>query len=512
MKIDEIEITLQENEVALLEELNLLQSQIKDVDPKMLNEQMFDAIKNESIKSIAVALNVSYLLDGKNDLASNVQSLKERRENYNRDKIAGADFNKQIKEMAAGAGKDKKTGARERYIDCYTGEELIGGDSDNGKYDYEHPISAKELSTDRLIGIFLSEKEISSFANSESNLNVTHQSINRAKGDMTWKEWCVFLNKPSKDPTKTNAEHYNIDPIRSQDTYNKAQKAYYTTIGKSIGSSVGVKIGKNALKTSIFQFVKIIVIESIDELKKECIDPLTTRMKRIISKVVSRVHELWDTFKESAIGNLISMIIDTMLNFLLTTTKRIFNIIKQLITPIFKAMKEICSPASEKPFPERLLTASNIIGVALVGVLGIALDELINKSLMTVPVFAPFANYISPVLSTLIVGIASVLVLQFFDRFKSTIEFRKLSNKKNEIEYKLGCLKMESATVSDIRVTENIACSISIFKGVCGIASSCQKDIQDTCSNIIDRNFNSNEQLEETGSNLNDIDNMLRLI
>lgn len=514
--MEKLKIELNEEEQSLLEELNSLTEKLKDINPEKLNENMLEVIKNEAINSIGQSLGITDLLEyhptGGSILskgASNFVSLKKRREKYDRARMTGGTFNENIAEMANQAGKNKSTGAREHYNDCYTEAELVGGDVDKGKFDYEHVISAKELDQDVWAGILCSEDEIREFANSEANLKVTNSSLNRSKSDKTFEEFEKSWDQPSKqDPSKTNAEVWGLDKEKARKTYKEARTKYRKTVWSSAGN-MAKNVGGYALKKTVWELTRIVISELIDEFKIKCIDPLKERMSRVLDKIKKQLHILLTTFKEAVTDNFISIFIEAALGFFVKTSKNIFKIIRQLIRPIFTAFKTIVSPSSDVAMEERLSSAVKIVGGALVGVVGICLDEVINKGIFTVPLLAPFANYISPVLSSLIVGLGSVMLLQLFQREKNNMEFRNARMTKVKTESKLLNINIAKAKMSDIEADDSLMFTLDVFAEVRTIAKSCDEYMMIAYSRIQDLNEESRVLQQSTRNNLNDVDQLL---
>ena len=389
-----------------------------------------------------------------------------------------------------------------------TGEELIGGEPEKGKYDYDHVISAKELKDDILMGVFLSEQEMKEFLNSEQNLFPTHKDINRDfKKAKSWKELSNLFNKPcDKDPSKTNAEYYHINTKFAYENYLKVRASYYKRIGENTAKS----IGGYALKMTAFKLVKIIVGEIINECKIESIDSITNRMRKV-GKIVSRLFELWDTFKESAIANFVSILIDIAVSFFLDTTKKAFKIIRQIVSYIFSAIKILFDDS--KPITERINAALKIIGTALVATLGVLLEEVINKAIVAnIPILAPVANYLSPVLASLITGVGAVLILQLYAKYQNNIEYKKVVRKISNAKNKLHDLNVINTVISGEETTEIVSCSVFSFANTCFIVKSCEDEICNSLSKIKAGTMERKKIIENICKNQSDIDDMLALI
>ncbi len=137
------------------------------------------------------------------------------------------------------------------------------------------------------------------------------------------------------------------------------------------------------------------------------------------------------------------------------------------------------------------------------------LDEIISKALKTVPFFVPFADYISPVLSALIVGLGSTFIIQIFIKYQSKIKYQRLSYKSNEINRKLYAITIVRSQDSSIELSNAFKGVISIFSNTCVVASSCEKEILLSLSSIQAGSDERNAILNNIDKTSNEIDNLL---
>ena len=525
METEKMKIELNQEEAQLLDELNVLQEKMGKYDPEEMNRKMFDELQKAAIDSLAVALNISDVLEpDSRQYASNMEDLRNREKmsasEYRNTQSFKSKYNNAKEGICKNAGKEERVidGKRRRinyehFVDYHTGEDLVAGDEyqEGDSYQFDHVQSVGELKDDKLLGLFLSGEELENFINSEENLSATNSYLNNKKDKKSWKEWERWWDEECKeDKSKTNAEYYGIDKERARVRYKEAKDAYNKLVAKAAlkqGKNIAKQTVGYAMKMTIFKFVKIIVVEVVSECKLESKETITKRMKQVGKRIISRMSELVDTFKESALANMVSTLMDIIINFFLNTTKRAFKIIRQIFSSILNVFKILFD--TSKSLDERIKAALNILGVALTGILGVLLEETINKTLLNVPVLIPFADYISPVLAALITGIGGVLILQLFSKYQAEIEYSELGQKASIIQNKLSGLKIIDSGISNLEVEEALHSSIAIFSNTCYIASACEKEIENTLSNIHAGNLERKAILNETNNNLNDIDNLL---
>jgi|GEM_PF-5498273 hypothetical protein len=509
--MEQIMFDLNEEEAKLLSELNSMQIEMQQCNPELINKQMLGELYKTSINSIAVALNISDFIEpDSRQYATNLQDLRDRKAmtsgDWRNSKRFKTKYKKAVKNICEKAGKID--GKRESFIDYHTGEKLVAVEDD---YQFDHVKSVGECKDNALLGAFLSSEEIEDILNSEENLAATDGYLNNVKDKKSWKEWESWWNEPcKKDKTKTNAEYYNIDKKRARERFEQSQEALNKVVKQKIKSQakqLGKQVGGFVLKMTVFKFVKIIVNEIIKECEKKTTDKLADRMKNVGERILQRRSELWVAFKDSAFASLISTLMDIIVNFFISTTKRAFKIIRQIFSSLISAFKVLFD--KNKNTTEKINAALKIVGAALVGVLGIMLDEIISDALKTIPFFAPLADYISPVLSALIVGLGSTLIMQIFIKYQSKIKYQRLLEKTNEISRKLDAIAIVKSQDSTISLSSAFNNVISIYANTCMIASSCEKEILFSLSSIQAGSDERRALLDNIDKTSNEIDSLL---
>lgn len=223
--MEHIKFDLNDEEAKLLSELNSMQIEMQQCNPELINKQMLGELYKTSINSIALALNISDVIEpGSRQYATNLQDLRDRKamtakdwRNSNRFKTK---YNKSVKNICEKAGKIN--GNRESFIDYHTGEKLVAVEDD---YQFDHVKSVGECKDDTLLGFFLSSEEIEDILNSDDNLAATDRYLNNIKDKKSWEEWEAWWDEPcNKDKTKTNAEYYNIDKKGQEKDSNNRKK------------------------------------------------------------------------------------------------------------------------------------------------------------------------------------------------------------------------------------------------------------------------------------------------
>lgn len=500
MKSEELIILLNQEEERLLLELQNIQVEENQIE----EDNMWDSIKDAAINGITTALNISDIFESGTTVSSNLNDFQNR-SNQKSSELKGKQFDEQKKKICEKAGKKSKT-ERERFTDYMTGKELIGGDPEKGNYEFDHVISADELKKDKLLGVFLSTEEIRNFLNSEKNIAPTDKEINNKKNNKTWPEFIKWMDSPCKeDPSKTNAEYHGIDKDMAISKYEEVRKEYYKVLGKAATKH----FFGYATKMAAFKLVKILVSECIKEFKLKCIDPIIDRVKRIIRNVMGRLKEVFDTFLSSTFGNLLSTLLDLLLSMLVNTTKNIFKLLRQLISPLFKALKILFSNKDTINLSDRIKAASKVLGYAVIGALGIALEEIVHTLLMSNVFTAPLADILSPIIIGLFTSIISVLVIQLFKRYKNNIEFHKKVSNVKHVVCKLNDIQIIKSGISTIKATQSVAMAHNAVGYVTSFADSCIMNITNVNNNVKDRNKVDYQFITATQNNCDEIDDLL---
>jgi hypothetical protein len=300
-----------------------------------------------------------------------------------------------------------------------------------------------------------------------------------SKGDIDLEDVEKWRNNPSSENAdKSNKEYFGInhqkmskaidetDKARSELLKSKKVNYDYKTQGKIAVSNAAA----SGAKAAIGKLLSITVVEVINECKNKDDVDFKVKAKNIATKIKAKAKDILSSFKDHSLNSFLSTFIDALLNSVFKIAKNIFKFVKTAFLSILKAVKILFS--SEYSWEVRLKEAMKIMGATVAMLIGLALDEIIEKALIAnLPFTAPFAGYVSPVLSGLIVGISSVLILQGFQKYQSQIKFSKLKTDEAVVAQKLAKVNLAQSSVSDYKATESVSVSLMIFQGALPIAS-----------------------------------------
>lgn len=529
MDFEKIEIKLNNEERQLLKEIDDLRDKMDDIDPKKLNGQLFESIKNKAIDSITLSLGISDLMDGispkngldleneyKNYLEWEKKPAKEKSKEYKAINIHPDEFKKFIDktnnlvykrdeltgDVYKKAIKNKRIENPDGFICSYTGKFYKHGE----KYDYEHVISAHEISQDRVLNYTATLEERREVTNSSDNIVVIGRELNQSLGKTKADDKEQWGEKTSsKDSSKTNKDYHETDGKLIKDTVDKSvkninnlkeSKAVEYSL-KTKGKIVVGNVAKGAAKAAVGKLLTITVVEIINEYQVEEERDIKESIKNISNNIMIKAKDVLDTFKNHSINGFVSSLVDALLNSLFKIAKNIFKFIKTAFNSILSAIKTLFN--SKMSWDERIEEALKILGIAVLGLIGIALEEVIEKALVAaLPFTVPFAGFISSILSGLIVGIGSVLVLQAYQKYQNNIEFRNLQGLENSGLEKMANVNLAQLGISNLKTTETVLKSTVIFENTMPLIASFKNFIEENLVNIKNSNLLIANNIEET--------------
>ena len=531
----QLEFELNEEENSVLEDLGKYEKELKGLNNKNTSIDIFEVVKKSALDSINQVFDMSDVGDSRPDqggiittphnfkkgvVANETDQMRydnfQKRKEYNRSEIANTRSKvNEIKEEV------RKTG----YVhDGYTGKKITNCTLID-EYDYktapdhikeakgnnyrhadaEHVIPAKEFSQNASLNLYVSDdyvkasQEISNLCNDDRNLVATSYDLNRSKGAKNLLEWAKETNV--NDHSKTNAEYYDMDSKLMNHAYNHAIRGRQMELIKMAVKKDGKTFAKKTLSTSASYVGKQLIADVIKMTLGEFIAEFKDRSIEVGQGLWYRLHRIFDNLKvkiknalKSTIPNFSKTIIgelgNTIVNFFFTTCNKAFKIIRSMFSSIIKAIKIIIQP--DRPWEERLFEASKIIGAGLVAALGFALNEIIEKAIISIlPPLAPLAPHIADILSGLISGIGSALVLALFDKYKDKIV---LKDKKSTLQCvicekngQLADISTKKALISSARANFNMLQTANIFTNQVAYMAIKKEEINTQFSNFQNR-------------------------
>lgn len=377
-------------------------------------------------------------------------------------------------------GKPEPTlvkGARKPYDDARP------KGSKNAHTDMDHTIPAAEYIRNAGANAHLSEAERVAHANSSGNLREMDSSLNRSKSDMTMEQWLDTPNARGQTPE----EIFDISPEQAakmrQDGAD-AEAAFQAEIaegekrtiesGRQSQKQEFNRIGKQALKAAfmslLLELVKEIVRKLILWLKSNAksIKTFIDHMKQAILTFFARLQQLLLNAADAAVTTVAYAILGPVVGLI----KKAIVMLKQGWVSLKEAVEYLRKPENRgKPVRELLPQVGIIIVSGLSAIGAIALGEVIEAELMTIPFLAsPIpvigtpANLIGTMLGAIVCGVVGAIAINLINRYVA--DQQKVDNaaaqaeKRKEIlalQGRLVDVKSDKVDLTQRTVTQSIA-------------------------------------------------------
>lgn len=471
---DELERQLQEGLESELSDLDFLDEQTSQIgNPDALGETVLNTIWEQFTNQIAVQAGEDFIKDNNGlHLDLRDEAHIQTTENFANGKIANhnteidyqqryddwqsnfvKDENGNVVTHKTRSGKEEATlvkGARDKY----------DADRPSGSVekhtDMDHTIAAAEIIRDSEAAAHMTESEKVDFANSDANLNEMDSSLNRSKGDKSMTDW---LDNPNSNGQKPD-EIFDIsedDEAKLRQKDEEARAEYEKQ--KKEAEKHSIEAGKKSQKAEAFRIgkkaVRAVVMNMLAELVKKIIRHLIRWIKSSEKNLKSLITSIKDAIVEFVTGlkdNVVSMadtaatvIATSILGPVVGTVKKAWMFIKQGWGSLKQSIDYIKNPENKnKPVGILMLEVGKIITAGLTAAGAIVLGEVIEKGLMTIPIFAieipllgSLANIIGIFMGAVVSGIIGALALNLINRLiadkkKKQLEADKI-DKRNEV-------------------------------------------------------------------------------
>jgi hypothetical protein len=424
-------------------------------------DDVLGSLKKEVIASIAGPFGLGKILSAYDKTGGNVDTIHnaregvyasdgERRSYDDRGDYDSHTYHRHQGYRAKNA-QDTKSQKNGTLRDSYTGKTL----EQNKKRNLDHTISAKEVHDDA--GRVLAEVDGPTAANSKSNLNSTSEHINNssAKWALTTDEFLTKLERTAPErkarieelsakkelSAKESRElerfrvHEEVDADRMRQIDQAARKEYDAKINKKYYTSK--KFASNTIKTGIDEGAKVGVQQAIGLLLVEFLSSsfieikqsfnqglegetlmqdIRIRVERIGRKCASKWKDMIEGFSGGFISGFISNLVTTLVNVFITTSKRFVRMIREGVFSLLKALKLILLPPPNMSFLESMHEATKLFAAGGIVIAGVALEEVVEKFVLSVPALAPIATLVTSVVVGSLTAISMALISYLIDK------------------------------------------------------------------------------------------------
>lgn len=536
---DELESKLESELEDQLADLETLENDREKIgDPNSLGETVMNVVWEQFINQVGVVAGEDFIKENRGltlDLRDSAHI--QTTENFEKGKIAThndkIDYQKRYDDWQSNFQRDEngnikthptRTGKREATLvngarDRFDKGRPTGSAEKNT--DMDHTVSAGEIIRDPATNAHLSKEEQEAFANSEANLNEMDASQNRSKGDLAMTDW---LDNPNKNGQKPN-EIFDISKEQEEQYREKdaEARAEYERVKKE-GEQRSIETGKQSQKEEAFRIggkaLRSVIMGLLASLIKDVIRKLikwfrtgNRKLNTFIDSVKDALRSFISNIKEHLLnaGNtLITTIATAIFGPVIGMIKKAWIFLKQGYKSVKQAIQFLKDPKNKNlPFSFKMMEVGKIVVVGLTAGGAIVLSEVIEKGLMTIPVFAfeipllgSLASLIGMFLGALVSGLIGALALNLIDRIiaqkMKRLNTEQQIDKKNEIIH----TQSQLIKVSKKKVQETRENTISSINERHAEAADVMKDsINNIIKNSEEINDSTNDDVDDTEVN-----------
>ncbi len=419
-------------------DVEALLSDLRNSFNKKRLEQLFDETKRGVISSIAGPFGIGKIISAYDKVGGNVTTVNnanngvyaEDKDRYDRKEYTHSKNSKGKKFANAGENSvgsqftRSKMNENQMVEDVYTGKMV--------KADTTSPDHIESLSQHHKNGAFMQDSvKKADFATDEDNLGLTDRSINQSMRDFDKEEW---LSKTNDSGVK-NSERFDIDKQKLKEQIQKGKETsakhlpsdvekakYYLKNSASTGVTEGAKMGvQQAFGCLLVEFFSSSITEITDVYNNGLVgDSLNKDIKDRLSRIGRNVANKWKDaiqgFSDGFISSFISNLITTLVNMFVTTAKRFVRMIREGVFSLFKALKLVLFPPADMSFVETMHEAMKLVAAGGIVIAGVALEEVIEKIILSMPLIAPFASLVTTVVVGSLTAIGMSLVAYLIDK------------------------------------------------------------------------------------------------
>lgn len=371
--------------------------------------------------------------------------------------------------------------------------------------DMDHTISAAEIIRDPAANAHMTKEEQIAFANSDANLYEMDSSLNRSKGEMDTLEW---LDTPNANGQKPD-EIFDIsaeDDMKMRQKHGEANEEFEKQ--KKEAEQRSIDAGKRSRKEEAFRIggkaLRAILMQLLAELVKEIIAKLVKWFKSaekalntLLDSLKEAIHSFIGKMKTHLInaGNTVfSTVATAIIGPVFGTIKKVWMMLKQGWASLKKAINYIKDPAHKgEPTGILLMEVGKILIAGLTGAGALALGELIEKGLMTIPIFAfeipligSLANILGVFLGAVVAGIIGAIAINLIEKqIEKSIKRKNLEARLNKGNEVLN-LQQQIQTVNEVKLVYTKAAVANDISGrhftAANVMAETLENIRENCA------------------------------
>lgn len=316
----------------------------------------------------------------------------------------------------------------------------------------DHQVPDATIARDAETGAYMTLDEKVKMANDEANLNDLDSAANQSKNDHDGEKWVKHKRTGKHGTGQTNAEYFGIDEEEYIEKDKKSKE--FVEEEKKKKKDENIALGKKSQKAEAFRIggkaLRAAVMGLLAELIRNIIGKLITWLKskeKSLKTFLGQVKEAISAFLKNIKQNLLkagttiaSTVLSAIFGPVVSAIQKVWTLIKQGGKSVKEAIDYVKSPENrKKSFGILMLEIGKIVMTGLTGMGALVLGEVIEKGLMTFPVFAveipllgSLANTIGIFLGAVVAGIAGALMLNLIDKLIAKKQRQEITEKQIE--------------------------------------------------------------------------------
>ena len=420
--------------------------------------------------------------------------------------------------------KDKREAKIKPGVDDHTGKKL----SDKPELDHVEPVDKiarkpkvrlafGEVQADGTVSL----RKAAPMVNGDHNLAITDMTINRSKKAEDALEWA---NKPStSDPTKTNAELQDIN----KDVLAKRQREARAVIEKETGEQLWDKQKAELIETSKSQALRmglrqglgILLVELVNglfhevkamiekgfELSKALIAEIGERLARVLKSTLAKIPDAIGAVLAGGATGILSNLVTFAINIAITTGQRLVRIIREGLFDMLRAFKTMAFPDKGVSQRDAVKAGVKMLATAVATALGVLAEQGISTFMASVPLLAPVADLVPPVLIGIATGLAAAfvgyLIDMMFDRYSGDHEEARLdemmADAKRMDEFANGLADLAGTSLRNI---QNYNVSLALCMEISNSYEAASNDAATTLQSLEATNAADRLQIERSAA------------
>lgn len=330
--------------------------------------------------------------------------------------------------------------------------------------DMDHTKPAAEYIRDPGANAHLTETERIAHANSNANLREMDSSLNRSKSDIPMEQWLDTPNARGQKPD----EIFDLSPeqiAKLRKDGEDAEAAFQAKVAE--GESRTIESGRKSQKQEFYrvskQVLKAAFMSLLIELVKEIVRKLILwlksnaksiktfidYMKQAILNFFARLQQLLVNAADAAVTTVAYAILGPVIGLV----KKAIVMLKQGWRSLKEAVEYLRKPENRgKPMRELLPQVGIIVVSGLSAIGAMALGEVIEGELMTIPFLAaPIpvigtpANLIGTMFGAIVCGVVGAIAINLLNRY--VVEQLKADNAMAQAEKRREILVLQDSVI-----------------------------------------------------------------